>query len=324
MKQAGFRHEALIYEGEKEYLAGTVPFLIEGIEAGEQLLVAVGGDRAQSIAGALGRAATQRVQFVEMESAGRNPAPLLSLWRDFIAENGGRPGRGISEAAWDGRSDAAWEECYRHETLLNVAFADGPAWSLLCPFDIGAFGSEVFTQAARSHPCIERQGDRAESASFERNPDAFAGDLPAPGTAPMVLRFGLHELADVRQRVAAEGRRFGLDARQVADLVTATSELAANSVTHGGGNGVLRLWREGDVVQAEVTDRGRIEEPLVGRLRPDIRQEGGRGLWLANQLCDLVQIRSNANGTRVRLHLAAPAEGPVDSSCGELLGASLG
>jgi len=29
----------------------------------------------------------------------------------------------------------------------------------------------------------------------------------------------------------------------------------------------------------------------------------GRGLWLVNNLCDLVQIRSSASGTVVRLHL---------------------
>jgi anti-sigma regulatory factor (Ser/Thr protein kinase) len=96
-----------------------------------------------------------------------------------------------------------------------------------------------------------------------------------------------------------------MDPGAVADLVTATSELAANSVMHGGGSGTLRLWFENGALLAEVEDRGRIEEPLVGRLRPDISQEGGRGLWLANQLCDLVQIRSGAGGTTVRLHLVA-------------------
>ena len=67
----------------------------------------------------------------------------------------------------------------------------------------------------------------------------------------------------------------------------------------------MRLWCEDDHLLAEVEDRGLIEEPLVGRLRPGISQEGGRGLWLANQLCDLVQIRSGAAGTTVRLHLLA-------------------
>jgi anti-sigma regulatory factor (Ser/Thr protein kinase) len=95
-----------------------------------------------------------------------------------------------------------------------------------------------------------------------------------------------------------------MDRLGVADLVTATSELAANSVMHGGGSGTLRLWRENGTLLAEVEDRGRIEEPLVGRLRPGIAQEGGRGLWLANRLCDLVQIRSGERGTVVRLHIA--------------------
>jgi hypothetical protein len=31
--------------------------------------------------------------------------------------------------------------------------------------------------------------------------------------------------------------------------------------------------------------------------------EGGRGVWLANQLCDLVQIRSAPRSTQVRLHI---------------------
>src|SRR5690348_16746137 len=34
----GFRHQALIYHGPEEYLAGTVPFLREGLEAGQSVL----------------------------------------------------------------------------------------------------------------------------------------------------------------------------------------------------------------------------------------------------------------------------------------------
>jgi hypothetical protein len=58
---------------------------------------------------------------------------------------------------------------------------------------------------------------------------------------------------------------------------------------------------EGDDIVVEVADAGVIEQPLVGRLRPTVEQEGGRGLWIANQLCDLVQVRSGAEGTVVRL-----------------------
>jgi hypothetical protein len=35
--------------------------------------------------------------------------------------------------------------------------------------------------------------------------------------------------------------------------------------------------------------------------------EGQRGLWLVNQLCDLVQLRSPDDGVVVRLHAALAA-----------------
>jgi anti-sigma regulatory factor (Ser/Thr protein kinase) len=193
--------------------------------------------------------------------------------------------------------------CQRHEALLNLAFAPGSSWSLLCPYDAGSLGDEIIEKVASSHPHLCQEGRREKSAVFDPEPDCFAGELPPPAATPETLAFGLEELGEVRRRVTAAAEAAGMDAMAIADLVTATSELAANSVMHGGGSGTLRLWHEEGRLLAEVEDRGRIEEPLVGRLRPDISQEGGRGLWLANQLCDLVQIRSGDAGTTVRLHL---------------------
>ena len=46
-----------------------------------------------------------------------------------------------------------------------------------------------------------------------------------------------------------------------------------------------------------------IADPLVGRARPGLTGEGGRGLWIANQLCELVQLRWFATETVVRLHM---------------------
>ena len=43
-------------------------------------------------------------------------------------------------------------------------------------------------------------------------------------------------------------------------------------------------------------------EGLAGRVRhgPD---DHGHGLWLVNQVCDLVELRSGAAGTMVRMHM---------------------
>jgi Histidine kinase-like ATPase domain len=57
-----------------------------------------------------------------------------------------------------------------------------------------------------------------------------------------------------------------------------------------------------DAAICEVRDRGYLDQPLAGRESPARDAEGGRGLWLANQFCDLVQIRSSEAGTVVRLH----------------------
>jgi anti-sigma regulatory factor (Ser/Thr protein kinase) len=49
---------------------------------------------------------------------------------------------------------------------------------------------------------------------------------------------------------------------------------------------------------------------LAGRIRPGPDQSSGFGLWLANQLCDLVQVRSLPSGTVVRLHASARRPAP--------------
>jgi anti-sigma regulatory factor (Ser/Thr protein kinase) len=304
MEPAGFQHEALIYADPDEYLAGALPFLRAGIEAGQRVLVAVGPEQTALLEGELGGEA-ELVRFADMREVGRNPAAIIPVWRDFVDEAGGIPVRGIGEPVWAARSEPALEECRRHEALLNLAFGSGPGWSLLCPYDAASLGDEVLAKVAHSHPTVCRDGEWEKSHAFVPDEDCFAGALPPPVGTPDVLPFGRSELGMVRRRVTAAAESAGMGPLEIADLVTATSELAANSVMHGGGSGTLRLWREEGRLLAEVEDRGRIEDPLVGRTRPDVLQEGGRGLWLANRLCDLVQIRSGARGTTVRLHLLA-------------------
>ena len=46
-----------------------------------------------------------------------------------------------------------------------------------------------------------------------------------------------------------------------------------------------------------------IADPLAGYLPPADAMEAGRGLWLARQLVDLLQIVPNSTETTVRLHV---------------------
>jgi anti-sigma regulatory factor (Ser/Thr protein kinase) len=104
--------------------------------------------------------------------------------------------------------------------------------------------------------------------------------------------------------VQAWARSAGVKAARAEDLVLAVNELATNSIRHGGGRGVVRAWREPDAFVCEVRDEGRIDDPLAGRATPDDVRKSARGLWLVNQLCDLVQLRSLRDGCAVRLHVS--------------------
>ena len=56
-------------------------------------------------------------------------------------------------------------------------------------------------------------------------------------------------------------------------------------------------------VVCEISDRGRVADPLADRRLPLADGARGRGFWIANNVCDLVQVRSGDDGTVVRLHV---------------------
>jgi anti-sigma regulatory factor (Ser/Thr protein kinase) len=106
--------------------------------------------------------------------------------------------------------------------------------------------------------------------------------------------------------VSRQATAAGLDPARTADLVLAVDEVATNSLPHGGGRGTLRIWREDGTLVCEVRDAGRLQNPMAGRERPTPERDGGRGLWMVNQLCDLVQLRSFPDGAAVRVHVYLP------------------
>jgi anti-sigma regulatory factor (Ser/Thr protein kinase) len=295
-----FEHEALIYDDSAQFLATALPFLAAALDAGERALVAVGRVNAELLERELG-ADAERVGFVTIEDLGRNPARIVPFWRDFLDSAAGRQGRGISEPVWPGRAAAEIDECQRHEYLLNLAFPPEARSSLLCAYDGSALADDVLAAVSRSHQAVLRDGSRRPSEDYLQSCDCYGGRLPRHPPDAEVFTYDRARLSALRKRVKRAAEAAGLRPRQAADLVAAASELAANSVAHGGGAGTMYVWREDDRLLVDFEDRGTIEEPLAGRLQPATSQQGGRGLWLANQLCDLVQIRSGVLGTTVRV-----------------------
>jgi anti-sigma regulatory factor (Ser/Thr protein kinase) len=309
-----FRHEALMYANMAEFVAGTVPFIRAGVEAGEPVLVVESVEKIEILRTALGKDAGA-VLFADMADVGANPARIIPAWKDFVSHHGGggRRLRGIGEPIWKGRSADELIECQRHESLLNVAFGRGKPWWLLCPYDTDKLDASVIEEARRSHEFVTEQNKVQRSGVYrglEASGAPFNVPLPERGTSVGQLGFASDDLASVRRLVSGHALAAGLGVVAVGELVTAVNEVATNSIRHGGGSGKVRIWQQDASVVCEIRDGGRFDKALADRQRPSRNVRAPRGLWVANQMCDLVQIRTLPEGTVVRLHKRLRAGGP--------------
>jgi anti-sigma regulatory factor (Ser/Thr protein kinase) len=306
----GFRHEAAVYRGERGFLEVTADYVREGLTAGERVLVAVVPPKIELLRAAIGPSA-DTVRFVDIAEVGRNPAQIIPMWREFVEAGDGAPVRGIGEPVRDGQRPAETAEALLHEALLNLAFADGPDLLLRCPYDAAALGETKVSDAHRCHPTVVEAGVRQRCHGYGGVADAAArfaellpGAVAGADWGPEVMEFD--EIATVRAIRTVVGERaveLGIDHGRASDLMLALHEIAVNSLRHGGGRGTVRTWADEVAFVCEVSDEGHIRDPLIGRIRPLPTQLSGRGMWLANHLCDLVQIRSSAAGTTVRMHM---------------------
>lgn len=300
----GYRHEAVMWSSEREFVRSAVEFIAAGREAEEPVMVATVPTRLDAIRRSLGTAASG-VRFADMTVLGANPSCIIPAWLAFLEECDGRPARGIGEPIWVGRNVVELAECQLHEALLNLAVPPETDFWLWCPYDV-RLGTAVLDEAVRTHPRVgSADGETMvhDRSAVERHAvSAFSAPLPLPPETAYRRLFeagGLRRLRELVRRTATDA---GIAADRAADLSLAVYELAANSIRHGGGHGELCLWREDHSLVAEVRDGGRCLDPLVGR-RPTAPDEpAGRGLWMVNQLCDLVQLRSGEAGTTVRVH----------------------
>lgn len=305
----GFRHEALFYRGLDEFISAVSLFVLDGVAAGEPVLVVIDAAKIDALKEHMGPDADAGICFADICAVGANPARIIPAWRDFLDSHagGGLRLRGVGEPIGPNRGDAELAECQRHESLLNLAFDGSPDWWLMCPYDTEALPEDVIDEARRSHPFVAERGRHSRSNSYagldsSRRP--FDHPLADPAVHPIKVDFGASSsMSALRAAVARFADRCGIEGDRLADLVLAVSELATNSLRYGRGRASLRMWNEPDGAVCEVADAGTIAQPLAGRVRPVEGDEGGRGLWLVNQLCDLVQVRSLPTGTVVRAHM---------------------
>ncbi|CAM5500757.1 anti-sigma regulatory factor [Streptomyces spiroverticillatus] len=298
-----FFHPAFFYTGPDSYREGVGGFVRDAVADGRPVLVAVPGPRLALLQGFLGPARAD-VTWEDMTRAGRNPGRILSLIQQFADRADGARVSIVGEPIWVGRTPAEALEATRHEALINVAFAGREA-DILCPYDT-ALPADVLDRAHRTHPFVGGPGPYRPSTRYT-DPHKVCRDLDHPLPEPrdaVSLAFDVDTLGRTRDAASAWAQAAGLTYSRRADWLLAVGEALSNSVRHGGGRGVLRMWCEDRSVIAEISDQGRLADPLTGRRRPDpFAPNGGRGMWIIHQLCDLVEVRATEQGLVLRLHL---------------------
>lgn len=301
-----FEHAAVFYGSTAEYLDAVLGFVADGLERADPVLVAVPGPKVGLLRDHLGEQAG-RVSFTDMTVMGANPAWIIPRLAAFADGHRGGPVRYVGEPIWETRTTAELSEATRHEALINEALAAVPA-SALCPYDASGLGPAVLADARRTHPRIVQDGARRPSADYSGTAVARAiggQPLPSPPPGARSTAFGEQDLPALRDQVSRRAVQEGISPSRAQDLVIAVHEIAANTVVHAGGAGILRIWRDGLSLVCEIGDDGRIRDPLAGRHPDSPHDDSGHGLRIAHELCDLVQLRSGPWGTTVRLHILA-------------------
>jgi MEDS: MEthanogen/methylotroph, DcmR Sensory domain/Protein of unknown function (DUF1059) len=300
-----YRHECVLYAGTGGFLDALVPFVRDGLARQEPVMVAVAEPRLRALRSALGEDA-ERVVFADMADLGHNPALIIPAWRDFTDRYSGtgRPVRGIGEPIWATRQPEEIAEAQLHEALLNMAVPpDVPLW-LLCPYDTAALDEQVLAEAHRSHPVVVDSGDYRGSTGYGGTfhvEELFGAALPDPGAPITTITFDPHRHGHIRQ-ILRSAEEAAVPADRAVKIAAAVDEIAL-AADRDTGRVTVRLWPEPTALVCQVTDPGMVTDPMIGRgSAAGPSQSRDRAIRLANELCDLVQVRSGSTGTTVRVH----------------------
>ena len=187
--------------------------------------------------------------------------------------------------------------------LDNLAFAPAEP-EIRSSYDTAALEPAVSADVGRTVPLPPPAGRRVTDQEHATPPAPLPpAPLPPPG-ADATCHTYRTDLTKVRALVLQRARSAGLSEGRANDLVLAVSEVAANTLRHTQSAGTLTIWRQAGQLVCEIQDEGTITDPLAGQHRPGPDATGGHGLWLVYQVCDLVELRSDENGTTIRMHMA--------------------
>jgi anti-sigma regulatory factor (Ser/Thr protein kinase) len=298
---AALRHNAFVYGSDDEYVARSVEFLKDGLEAGEGGIVANTRDGLAMMRDALGTDA-DRVAFFDVSSTYTRPARAVATYYGaFLEQLRGAPSVRAVADFQVGPAPGDWEEWAAYEAITNVAYDHLPVW-VVCTYDANALPDPILDAASRTHP--EMLGDGWRESDDYEDPRALMRRLarePEPLSELRSFSAG-EDLERFREQLARELVAEKMPEARALDMLVAGTEVAANAVRHGAGIEEVRVGRADGRFVCEIVDRGGgFDDPMAGYLAP--RDGTGTGLWVARQLTWRVESFDSPRGFTVRIWL---------------------
>lgn len=296
----GYYHETAFYGSDDDFQALVVPFLDEGVSAGEPVLVACGAVNERLLRDRVSDPSA--VRFLPAADQYARPTETILDYRRIFAEYAGVAQiRVVGDVPHTG-TGASWGWWSRYEAAINDVFAEFPLWGL-CPYDLRTTPADVLADVLRVHPRVAGSG-----GSHLANPD-YRGSWtwPAPEQDPLEVEHPLVDLldpspAEARHAVSAACVATRLTMDELDDIIYAASEAVTNALTHGKPPARLRIWADDAHVVVAVSDRGEgPDSPTAGLVPTERTTTAGLGLWLAHRTCREVSLSRDVNGFTVRM-----------------------
>jgi anti-sigma regulatory factor (Ser/Thr protein kinase) len=291
-------HEAVVYASDQDLARLLAPRIEMALRDGQAVVAVLAAESEAALRDGLG-AAADTVEFADPAQVHAVPAFTAAVRLARVSRRAGRAlVIGQHLPGLPGCGPGHWA---RFDIALNVAIAELPV-TVLCPYTAD---DPDLPLAHTTHPLITDEWGSKASSHYRPPREALVDHPPPPppdlGPPVAELTFGAGDLVALRRLVG--GVAAGVAPERAADLVLAVNELASNSIEHGPGSGRLRIWAD-DPLIAEVSDRGgSLDVPFPGLALPPPEGARGRGLWLASELCDVLQVWSDDGSTVIRVQL---------------------
>jgi anti-sigma regulatory factor (Ser/Thr protein kinase) len=302
--QVGHFHEAGFYGSDAEFAALIVPFVEEGVAAGEPVIIGYDDRKANLLRSWL--ADPSAVEFIGDQSLYATPARAIATYRRLfefhtamgagqirIAGDVPHPGNGGRFEGWD-----------RYEWAVNTVWQDFPVWGL-CLYDATTAPPAVLDIVERTHPRLVSPSGRRRASQRYQDVPVFEGLLPAPDlleAARPIVELTDRPAADARHALAQIGRS-RVNNTTLTDLIIGTSEAVSNALCHGQPPVTVRIWATSDRIVVSVHDTGPgPSDPLAGLVPPTHSPPNpGLGLWVMHQLDVDTALIHTGHGFTVRL-----------------------